>query len=330
MIGKTLVLFLSVCAPLQSHAEPAEAAHNHLAEHEAARLQFCQVRGLQPRTGRRPKIWDTFIVNLEADLLEIRFHETAAYVDHFVVVESAVSTTGHPKRTMFDEIRPRFALFEDKLVYVKLADAGDETGATTWSRESFVRNQLTAVTTLQGIEDGDVVIVSDADEILRPDILRSLVFCQGYDGKRMLFNMKLYYYSFNLVHKSTWGLVKGFVYNSSQPLPLANDVRGYQSMTHTFADCGWHCSCCFPTISMIRNKIRSYGHAENTDNKEIQEREWIVNVVRKGLDLYGRASETYSFIEPEDVPKYVSANAVRFSYLLDRRAPSAGFSDFLD
>jgi len=43
---------------------------------------FCKSRGLATLLrSERPKVYDTLIFNHEADLLEIRFYETAAYVD---------------------------------------------------------------------------------------------------------------------------------------------------------------------------------------------------------------------------------------------------------
>jgi beta-1,4-mannosyl-glycoprotein beta-1,4-N-acetylglucosaminyltransferase len=293
----------------------------------AARAKsFCKSHGLEQLLRvQRPKVYDTFIFNHEADMLEIRFYETGAYVDHFVVVESAVSTTGHPRRLSFADIRPRFALFDSKIIHVALPDAGN--GSTTWAREEYVRNAQ--FSQLTGIAEGDIVIASDADELLRASTVRQLKECGGYDATRVRFEMKLYYYSFNLVSPHDWPLAKAFRYSPGS-VPTANALRGAADITHTFRDAGWHCSCCFLTIAMIRNKLSSYGHDDITRDPNLYTKEHIVHVVRRGLDLYDRASETYAFIEPSDVPAYVTANAVRFSYLTDRRGPTAGFADFLD
>jgi len=290
---------------------------------------FCKSRGLETLLHlERPKVYDTVIFNHEADMLEIRFYEMASYVDHFVIVESAVSTTGHPKRLMFADIRPRFALFDDKIIHVVLPDAGADS-KTTWDREAYVRNaQLSRLT---GISDGDIVIVTDADELLRASTVRVLKECGGYDPSRIKFEMKLYYYSFNLLSPHNWPLAKAFRYNASNA-PKANDVRGFSDsvITYTIPDAGWHCSCCFSTLAMIRNKLASYGHDDITKDPVLYTKEHIVSVVRHGQDLYDRASETYTFIEPSDVPTYVNANAARFAYLTERRGPTAGFSDFLE
>lgn len=78
----------------------------------------------------------------------------------------------------------------------------------------------------------------------------------------------------------------------------------------------------------MRTKMSSFSHTplntdENRDEKTILER------VRNGLDLFGRASEKYSRVENNrDVPDYVMQNAAKFKYLIDRDGEDAGFSDY--
>ena len=260
-------------------------------------------------------------------MLEVKIAETARYVDEYVLLESSVSTTGHQKPLHFEEARQRFSMYESKISHVKLNESGP--GPDSWAREAYMRHNL--FTGLRNVRDGDVVIVTDVDELVRPEILRSLKECTGYEdrGNFLQFLMKLYYYSFNLVHPSPWNLVKGTIWNTNRNL-TANDVRGASQIAHVFHDSGWHCSCCFSTIRAVRNKIKHYTHTELTGNPAVSSKEHIVRVVRRGEDLYDRSDQRYTFIEPTDVPKYVLANAVRFSYMLDRRGPTAGFLDFLD
>ena len=80
----------------------------------------------------------------------------------------------------------------------------------------------------------------------------------------------------------------------------------------------------------MRNKMKHYTHTEITGNPVLYTKDHIVGVVRRGEDLYDRPDQRYTFIEPVDVPKHVMANAVRLSYMLDRRGPTAGFLDYLD
>ena len=275
----------------------------------------------------RPRIYDVFLFNMELDMLEVKLAEMSRYVDAFVLLESSISTTGLPKPLYFDEAKPRFSGYAEKIVHLKLNSSGS--GPDSWARECYQREQLFAG--LRDVRDGDVVIVTDVDEIIRSEVLRTLKECSGYSNGNLQFDMRLYYYAYNLRHPNPWS-VKGTVWNSTLNL-TAQDVRhaASQSIKHTFNDAGWHCSCCFSTIRDIRNKMVHYTHTDLTGNLALHTKEHIVSVVRRGEDLYDRAGQKYYFIENlTDVPKFVLSNAVRFSFLLDRRITNAGFHDFND
>lgn len=294
---------------------------------DAARLleqqAFCEQFGLSANLHRKPTIYDTFLFNHELDLLEVRMHETARYVDFFVITESPVSTTGNPRQMLFEDNKDRFASFADQIIYNPLKDAGN--GVVSWDREKFIRNQL--FTTIEGLRTGDVVIVSDADEILRRDTVRALKDCTGYK-KTIQFNMQLFYYAFSWKHaqRDGWDKVHAVVYDEQSDLPMPDAIRYMRSetvMTHA----GWHCSNCFQQIEQMRNKIRNYGHTELFQERLLT-KQWIVESYRNGRDIFDRASEVYTFAEPDDIPAFVRSQPNRFWFLLDRRGPTAGFEDF--
>jgi beta-1,4-mannosyl-glycoprotein beta-1,4-N-acetylglucosaminyltransferase len=286
---------------------------------------FCEKHGLKANLHRKPAIYDAFLFNHEADMLEIRLHETARYVDYFVITEAAVSTTGHPKRMMFQDIQDRYALFKDQIIYNPLNDAGE--GEISWDREKYIRNQLFAK--IEGLRTGDILLVSDADELIRPDILRALKECTGYK-KTLQFNMQLYYYAFSWRHPaaSGWDKVHGIVYDETSSLAMPDEIR-YQRAETMFPNAGWHCSNCFSSIEQMRNKILNYGHTELFQQRFLA-KSWIVESFRTGRDIFDRNSEVYVFGDADDVPAYVRSQPNRFGYLLDRRGPTAGFQDFLD
>ncbi len=283
---------------------------------------FCEAHGLKPNFHRKPKIFDTFLLNREADMVEIRIFETAKYVDYFVITESPVSTTGTPRRMIYDDIKDRFGVYKDQIIYNPLVDAGP--GTTTWEREAFMRNQI--FTPITGLSPGDILLVSDADEIVRPEVLRVLKECKGYNDK-LQFMMQLYYYSFSVKHTTSdgWGAVKGQVYRDAQSLPAPQEIRGQQS-NQVFHNSGWHLSNGFRTVDQMRNKILNYGHTELFHEKLLT-KDWIVQKFRKGEDIFDRRRERYKFADADDIPAYVRGQARRFHYLLERRGPDAGFED---
>ena len=62
----------------------------------------------------------------DVDKLLVRFHETADYVDVFVIYEMPYTLLGVPKSLLFDEIckQPRFKAFADKIIYLHPDVAG--------------------------------------------------------------------------------------------------------------------------------------------------------------------------------------------------------------
>jgi beta-1,4-mannosyl-glycoprotein beta-1,4-N-acetylglucosaminyltransferase len=109
------------------------------------------------------QIYDCFIFYNELDLLEIRLYELYDHVDHFVIVESCETFKGAPKPFYFEESKGRFAPFLDKIIHVKLEERIN--ADSPWTRERFQRNQIARG--LVGCSPDDIIIVSDADEILR-------------------------------------------------------------------------------------------------------------------------------------------------------------------
>ena len=67
-----------------------------------------------------PKVFDTIIFNDEVDLLLLRLRYMSSYVDHHVIVESAKTFTGRPKRLYYDEVRntPLFAEYKERITHV--------------------------------------------------------------------------------------------------------------------------------------------------------------------------------------------------------------------
>ena len=114
------------------------------------------------------KVFDCFVFYNELDILEIRLNTLAAYVDHFVLVESPRTFTGQPKPLVFEENKARFAEFADKIIHV-VDDDMPETAESTFVREAHQRSAIGRG--LAKARDDDLIIVSDADEIPKPAAL---------------------------------------------------------------------------------------------------------------------------------------------------------------
>lgn len=109
------------------------------------------------------RVYDTFIFYNELDLLEIRLSELYDHVDVFVLCESNLTLTNHPKPYIFEENKQRFAPWIDKIRHVKYTSLADD---NFWNNADLQRDAI--IEGLTDADDHDIVIYSDVDEIVRP------------------------------------------------------------------------------------------------------------------------------------------------------------------
>lgn len=308
----------------------------------------CHANGFAPAKAQssQSKVYDLVLMSTELDWLEIRLHTLSDYVDYFVIIESPTTFTGKPKPL---HLRKNWDLFKDfhhKIIYRVVKDPIQS--PRIWDHEDYFRNGLfTAVFpslegTAQEAKYGDVLIVSDMDEIIRPGVMLLLRHCAI--PARLTLRTEFYYYSFQWRHRGPqWAHPDATIYRGPETL-MPNDLRqgllgnGRTPIAvfrrwwdrGTLWNAGWHCSSCFATVAEMHTKMHSFSHqgwntAENRDSSTLIDR------VRHGLDLFGRADELYDeFEDNKDVPSYITAQYEqkgRFGYLLDRNGEDAGFDD---
>jgi beta-1,4-mannosyl-glycoprotein beta-1,4-N-acetylglucosaminyltransferase len=305
----------------------------------------------QPDPARPRKIYDLFLFSYELDWLEVRLNTLAPYVDYFVIVESPTTFTGYPKPLHLQQNWANFSRFADKIIHQVVEDPGPSIGLSSWAHEDFQRNSLFYSTfprlfsTDREAREGDILMVSDIDEISKPESLRILRHCDVPD--RVTLRSHFYYYSFQWQHVGEqWPHPQATVFHglddTLSPNHLRNGIGGIPSRWSWLPgydairrwrqkvdlwDAAWHCSSCFATLAEMRGKMQSFSHTplntpENRDENTMLER------VRTGQDLYGRVGQEYERVtDNPDVPQYVLQNQDRFGYMLDRDGPDAGFKD---
>jgi hypothetical protein len=128
-------------------------------------------------------IYDCFYLLNELDLLEIRLNILDPYVDKFVILESNETFSGVPKPLHFKENEERFKKWKDKIIYYVVDDYPNDTTlydmaynspntgdkSDFWLEEFYQKESLQKA--LVGLDDEDLVFISDVDEIWRPSIL---------------------------------------------------------------------------------------------------------------------------------------------------------------
>ena len=316
--------------------------------------EVCGRYGWDPyplRTQRR-KVYDMFLINTELDWLEIRLGELSNEVDHFIVLEAPLSFTGLPKPLHIKDNWDLFSEWHHKMIYHTL----NETGMVfkdTWGHEAFQRNglftqMLTGLTGEQAPSLGDVLIVSDVDEIPRVSTVTTLRNCVY--PRRLTLASAFYYYSFQWRHHGPdWLHPQATFYQGPRSTLLPEDLRRshdgdpsryspmqvFRPRTSILPNAAWHCSSCFPRLSDMVNKITSFSHTK-WNLPEFRDRSHILQRVRHGLDLFKREGEVYNRIERQemDLPRYLLGGGGerqnKFEYLLNRDGERGGFVDWTE
>ncbi|KAJ4980241.1 hypothetical protein NE237_031078 [Protea cynaroides] len=285
--------------------------------------QLCNLHGWSLRSQPR-RIFDAIIFSNELDLLEIRWHELMPYVSKFVILESKTTFTGIPKPLFFTENRPRFGFAEGKIVHGvfpgKIAKPGSH--ENPFNLESQQRGSMNVLIRQAGISNGDILIMSDTDEIPSMNTMKLLQWCDGIPPKMHL-ELRHYMYSFEFpVDFSSWRATIN-IYD-----PWTN-YGHFRRSNLILSDAGWHCSFCFRHIEEFMFKMTAYSHADRVRRRQFLNPKRIQKIICIGDDLFDMLPEEYSFQElikklgsiqkstsAVQLPAYLIDNADRFRFLL--------------
>ncbi|RYP54882.1 hypothetical protein DL768_000446 [Monosporascus sp. mg162] len=310
----------------------------------AVHYDLCRQHGYTPfeKVASR-KVYDLIMINVELDWLEIRLNTTYDYVDHFVIVESKKTFTNRDKPLVIKENMHRFAAYSDKIIYHELVipegfHSDRKNPAWAWEdlqRDAMYKQVFPKLTGSHIPLQGDVIVVADVDEIIRPQALVVLRACNF--PRRLTLRSHMYYYSFQFLHKGRqWGHPQATYYRGPArtigPVNLRNSDGGFPPLVWLeqgeLWSAGWHCSTCFSTIDEVLTKMASFSHIW-LNQDVFRDPDRIADRVRRGVDLWDRPGEEYERIDDNrDVPQLLLDKPERYMYMLDRDGPSAGFKDY--
>lgn len=228
-------------------------------------------------------IFDAFLFHNELDLLELRLETLSRAVDRFVVVECNWTHQGDPKSFRFDLVDPRWELFADRIDHVRVTamppDRRPE-ALEPFHRECLLRG-------LEEADEGDIVMVSDLDEIPSPAAV-SAYFAQ--DAEIVAVEQSLYYYWINCRMCQCTGTRISTVRAAREwgpqrlrhhPEPLAT-LRSEGEPNWG----GWHFSY-LGGASAIREKTRAFMHPGCAAQQFMSDAN-LAKCLATGADLYGR------------------------------------------
>lgn len=278
-------------------------------------------------------IYDCFTFFNELDLLEIRLNVLKDVVDKFVLVEARQTHTGKPKPLYYEDNKSRYAAFNDRIIHIVIDSFPEDLGA--WGRENFQRNAIIRGLTNLGLDDK--VMISDLDEIPRPEII------QKYSSSNDVFRFNMISYGFylnfvNLRWRNMYGtkmlpygkFVYGFDgvqvhYDEFMPEEVNKGTTATKIRRRDYPrkkggeiivrNAGWHFSCLGGAKAMLI-KMRSVAphHDFDPDDPKMTE-ESVAKLLAKGK---GPALKVNCFGVRigKSFPEYIQNNLNKYSSLI--------------
>ena len=216
--------------------------------------------GLTFAPPHRRKVFNLIPFNKELTLLDMRLHEMADWVDHFVIVEAAQTFTGLDKSLYFQENAERFGAFAAKLLYVPI-DRFPKDVNTAWAREFYQRDM--AVSAISGLAaPDDLVLITDADEIVRRNVV------EDFDGEMCGLRMRMFLYFFNFAatkqNRKKFNNRAGAICRARHLAQFGSSymrsrLSRFNKDWRCVSDAGWH----FTSVNdaaAVSDKFRSYSH----------------------------------------------------------------------
>ena len=276
------------------------------------------------------KIYDCFTFYNEFELLEIRFKELYNKVDHFVIVESNQTFTNRKKPWNFDITK--YPDYADKIIHIQVEDMPNTGNA--WDNETHQRDCILRGTL--GADDNDIIIISDADEIPRAEVVARM-----RNSEQLIFalRMPLFNFKFNYMRKTpgeytVWPMAaRKSVFDNITPNVLRSMRFNFNDSPYNFVNdgcevvehAGWH-------FSYLGNKEYLIDKAQSFSHTEVNNPEFLAHIdieasIRERKEWNRTQSAQYEIVELDDYfPKILQDQKYKM-FVLD--SPMATVHDIL-
>lgn len=284
------------------------------------------------------RIFDCFIFYNELDILDIRLNTLDPLVDYFVLVESTHTFTGQPKELIYAKNNRRFKKFHDKIIHVVVDDMPRQ-AETTFVREAHQRSAIGRGLVEAGPDD--LVLVSDVDEIPKPELLQDAL--KTASGKITYFEGVYYHFRLNwrLVGRQDLMTSRMIEYRHFRDGWLLRTTKGkrsaslpgwlerlmwtpYAALRHhallgrrIIPEGCWHFS--FMTEpDEIRAKLSAYKAPDRLKLKDLRD-EAVEERLSKRRSMFDTEIEV---VPLDEMPEYVRKNTQKFAHILDLEGAS--------
>lgn len=224
------------------------------------------------------------------NLLYYRLNLLNDIVDYFVIVEANHTFAGNKKILYYHENKYLFKRFESKIIHI-IIDMPyiypniNYNVNEQWLNEYHQRNSINLAFNKLILNKQDLIIISDLDEIIKPDTLVKLKngIIEVNDGGFSLLQ-DVYYYNINtkqdeLTNSCKIVTYEKYITTTPQEIRCSNPFPN-------LADGGWHLSY-FGDKTFIKNKIKEFSHQELNNNIYTND-EYIEYKIKNNQDLFDR------------------------------------------
>jgi hypothetical protein len=219
-------------------------------------------------------IYDCCTFFNEYDILELRIKELYHVVDTFVIVEGTHTHKGIPKDANFLKHQERYKPYLDKIKFFYMDNLVDL--SNPWAQETKQRETIYHALKQLNVQEDDLIILSDCDEIVNPDLLQVLRlndYKTFLDTRVYHLSMLFFNYDYETLIPRPWGsaylclfkMIEASYNGSYTPANNWHFAKNRFASEHLFYEAGCHFSY-FGNIDKIKEKLSHYAHQElNTE-----------------------------------------------------------------
>jgi len=276
-------------------------------------------------------VFDSFIFFNELELLEMRLNILNDVVDYFVLTESPFTVSGNEKPLYYLENKDRFGKFNDKIIHNVTEtipndfnayltkkpfhtdySTTDESGTRyidlpiRFQRAVYNRECSAYGIEKAGAKDNDLILTSDADEIINPLILEDLEWFNPELNYVAL--QRAFYFKLNYLYQEDWKGTRLCTFKHLKTTTV-DRLRTDWRQAHLIQEGGWHFSF-LGNADNVRLKLASYEHTENNIESNTGNME---DRIEMGLDPLGRSNKLSSVPIDDSYPQYIIENQSKYS-----------------
>jgi beta-1,4-mannosyl-glycoprotein beta-1,4-N-acetylglucosaminyltransferase len=277
------------------------------------------------------RVFDSFIFFNELELLEMRLNILNNVIDYFILTESPWTVSGNQKPLYYEENKHLFEKFNHKIIHNVTKEipndysdyiekkkyhtpmGGNDLNGAPYSsyhirfqRAIFNRDSSINGAVNFGIKDNDIILTSDADEIINPLVLEDLSWFNPNNHYVCLQNA--FYYKLNYLYQNDWMGTRICTFKTLSDYSV-DLLRNMHKDSYRIEQAGWHWSF-FGDADNFRLKLSSYEHTENNIESNTSNAEKKID---EGVDPFDRPIQIKTVPIDETYPEYILNNQEKYA-----------------